>query len=151
MFRLSITVAAPLYALAALAAPVDEPYRFNDDRFTIVLIGASWCAPCLAELRSLSALADAAAPDHIVVAWDDPEVARRLASPAAHVEIANLAAARRWTARYARSAQGLPFSVMINGRAQQCAEWNRQLTAQAIGQMRKQCELASVPASRPPA
>jgi thiol-disulfide isomerase/thioredoxin len=45
-----------------------EPHR-------IVLLGARWCAPCMAEYAHLPELVRAAAPDRIVLAWIDRPIA----------------------------------------------------------------------------
>jgi thiol-disulfide isomerase/thioredoxin len=59
---LALSLAMPTSALGA------EPHR-------IVLLGARWCAPCMAEYAHLPELVRAAAPDRIVLAWIDRPIA----------------------------------------------------------------------------
>jgi len=64
---LSLTVSGTVNADAA-PATIGGEHR-------IVLFGARWCAPCMAEYRSLSEIIAAATPDHVVLAWVEKPIA----------------------------------------------------------------------------
>ncbi len=110
-------------AFAELADP-PKPHPAN----ALILFGANWCAPCLAELRELPALARGrgAGACH-------PGLARRRAPTA----LAELAGQRRderccrgrtgWRAAEGLSA-GLPYAVLLDGEGKRCAIWKGRMT-----------------------
>jgi thiol-disulfide isomerase/thioredoxin len=49
--------------------------RAQDSGRRVILLGARWCAPCMAEWRNLPRLAAMVAPDRIVLAWVDRPIA----------------------------------------------------------------------------
>jgi len=95
------------YHAVARTEPASSPRR-------IVLFGAHWCAPCRAELQALPALAAAAAPVPIVLAWIDrpPRTAfSQVPAPAA----------RALAKRIAGDGYGLPFAALLDADGTPCA------------------------------
>lgn len=109
----------PLLLLGGAAPAVHYPER------TVLLLVASWCAPCRVELAHIDEIARAAAPyDVRVLLVDDSKAGRRM--------VAALSPARRWlpdpaVAAPARAAllsrtPGLPYSVAIGPKGAICAD-----------------------------
>ena len=106
---------------------------------TIVLFGATWCAPCRVELRGLRDLAAAAPRINWIIAWDDNSLSRlRFARPAALREVTGSAAAAL-KARLAPDAAGYPFAVMLDAQGVRCAAWPGPLTPALVDRLRKEC------------
>ncbi|HWL46808.1 MAG TPA: hypothetical protein VNQ31_03750 [Sphingomonadaceae bacterium] len=140
MTRMSILALLGLFGLftpvlpAGSAAVGDAP----GDARLIMMFGARWCAPCMAEYRRLAALVPAAAPDRIALAWVDrpiappPAVARLVGSvPAAE--------ARRFARLIGGDGYGLPFAAMFDSAERPCAVWRGALDAAAIAGLRARC------------
>lgn len=108
----------------------------------IILFGASWCAPCLIEIRGLPQLAAAAAPDRLIVAWTDSGADRYLAAAPANVEPMAQGASRRMLASLAGDVAGLPFAVMLDRQGRRCAEWRAPLTPRDVARLRALCRNA---------
>lgn len=106
---------------------------------TVILFGASWCAPCLVEIRNLSKLAAAAAPDRVVVAWTDGAIRRLVPSPPANVELLEPDRARYLLEEMAGDVGGLPYAVMLDERDQRCAEWRAPLRPTDLHGFRALC------------
>jgi thiol-disulfide isomerase/thioredoxin len=145
MFRLSISVAIFAAAITSNLGHAETqagPAKDGAANRTILMFGASWCAPCIAELRDIATLASGASPDRIVVAWTDGGIRRyKLALPG-NVEIASGVDVQQMARRYASGTSGLPYSVMIDDRGGKCAEWKAGLTTEAIRQMRSTCTIS---------
>ncbi len=142
MVRLSISVAIFAAAITSNLGRAETHARSAKDdaaHRTILLFGASWCAPCITELRNIAALASSASPDRIVIAWTDGGIRRYKPVLPGNVEIAQNVDAQQLALRYASGIAGLPFSVMIDGQRRKCAEWKSELTPEAIRQMRVTC------------
>ncbi|WP_157081220.1 TlpA family protein disulfide reductase [Novosphingobium naphthalenivorans] len=123
-----ITVLSPLRAKA------------EDRSHTLVLFGASWCAPCIGELRNLDALAAAHGSGRIVIAWSDAGIeAIRFDRPET-VEVASMERANRLRAAYAPDIAGYPYAVMLDGQGRSCAQWARSVTPRALAEMRRICD-----------
>ncbi|MDE2405872.1 MAG: hypothetical protein KGM17_14480 [Sphingomonadales bacterium] len=125
----------PLSILVLLQATLLAPAPAAPAPMRLVLFGAVWCAPCRAELRNLPALAGAAAPQRITLAWID-----RPALPTT-AEVAQLPPAQ--AARLAREllgeGYGLPAAVMLDAGGRACAVLRAPLTPAAIAGLRKAC------------
>jgi thiol-disulfide isomerase/thioredoxin len=105
---------------------------------TIVLFGARWCAPCMAEYSNLPALAAAAAPDHIALAWVD----RKIAPPsAASLDLQSVAVdqARILAQSILGEGYGLPSSVMFDENGNACAIWHAPLHVSELTAFRAMC------------
>lgn len=113
---------AVLAALASGGAAPAVPYPEE----SVLLLVASWCAPCRGELAQLGEIVRAAAPYKVrVMLVDDSKAGRRM--------VAALPPAHRWTpppSTYAAARSellsrtpGLPYSVVINGNGSLCADW----------------------------
>lgn len=138
MARLSISELI-LMAFAIVAAPGQT--RAADSGRTLVLFGASWCAPCVAELRRMGSLSAAATPgDRIVIAWDDSSIESMRFDRPANVEVASVQRAQRLRAVYAGDIAGYPYAVMLDVRGQPCSRWSRAVTREAMDAMRSECE-----------
>ena len=122
---------------AAAAAPAPQyPER------TLLLLVASWCAPCYAELARLDEIARAARPFQVrVLLVDDGARSRAM--------VRGIDAARRWEPpgdemRRVRSdiwqrTAGLPFSVVTDSKGRVCAEQNGGLDSGRTLALVKRC------------
>lgn len=119
-------------------AHADGPGAENP-KHRILLFGASWCAPCIKELRSMGKLASAAKPDRIVIVWTDGGIRRYRVPSYQNVEIASDTQGRMLVSKFTSGSAGLPYSVMIDERDRKCAEWNKSLTPDAMTVMRNIC------------
>lgn len=108
------------------------------DRRTIILFGASWCAPCQTELRQLPALATAAAPDGLTVAWIDRPPPSRLVTDNLNVSVLSAGEAGRKFRAIVGENQGLPVSVILEG-SRVCGIRRRPLTLQSLQTLRNSC------------
>lgn len=141
MFRLSISVAIFAAAITSNMGLADTPVEKADaPKHVILMFGASWCAPCIAELRDIAGLASAAAPARIKVIWSDGRIGGYKLPALRNVEIASDTDMQRMTRQYASGISGLPFSVMLNEQGRKCSEWKAQLTSEAIKWMRATCD-----------
>lgn len=120
----------------------------ESERRSLVLFGASWCAPCIAELRNMEAIAASMPGGRIVIAWNDSGISRfRFARPA-NVELASPARARALKAELAGDAAGYPYAVMLDGEGRVCARWRRGVTSDAVAAMRRECDKARARAAQ---
>ena len=146
MFRLSIIAAIFAAAITSGSGHAETqatPANNGAAHRTILMFGASWCAPCIAELRNIVALASGASPDRIMVVWTDRGIRRYKLTLPGNVEIASGEEVQQIAHQYASGITGLPYSVMIDGERRQCAEWRFGLTAEAIRQMRSTCAVGA--------
>ncbi len=108
---LSLPLAALL--LGATEAPEAGPKE------SILLMVASWCAPCHAELRRLGEISGAAAPWSVrVVPHDDDwaTMAMMEGVPKGQRLMADRATIEQWTGQ----TRGLPFSVAVDADGKVC-------------------------------
>lgn len=112
------------------------------DRGQVILLGARWCAPCMAEWRDLGALVEAARPDKVVLAWVD----RPIPPPpglAGQVAILPVEQARALALKLGGEGYGLPmatyFPANVPGSAVPCAPWRAPLRPDNLGALRKLC------------
>ena len=145
MFRLSTCIAAIVLALASSGGQAQSAAgaaRNTAPPRTILMFGASWCAPCIAEVRDIAPLAAGARPDRIVIVWNDRAIGRVARSLPDNVAIASPEDAARMADRYAKGVAGLPYNVMIGAQGRKCAELNAPLSVEAIKRMRQSCDAA---------
>jgi thiol-disulfide isomerase/thioredoxin len=104
----------------------------------IVLLGARWCAPCMAEWRELPQLAARLAPDRIVLAWVDRPIA---VPPALAGQVSAMPAdeARALAVRYGGQGFGLPMAVMIDEHGRSCSPWRRPLRPEDLAEFFRMC------------
>jgi thiol-disulfide isomerase/thioredoxin len=136
------TIALILLSIAAGSFAARAQVRdgqVSEKGHTLVLFGASWCAPCIAEVRAIGALAAVASPDRIVIAWTDAGVEKIPIVRPANVEIAAPERAHALWRAYSQGAAGYPFSVMLDDAGKRCAHWARPLSPEAVGAMRRTC------------
>ena len=134
MRGLSILALMAAAALPGEGATPGAPPRGH----VIVMFGARWCAPCMAEYRGLSALAAAAAPDRLALAWID----RPIAPPpelAPTVDALPPGDARRLAETALGEGYGLPSSAMLDSSGHACALWRSPLHPDDLKAMRLQC------------
>jgi thiol-disulfide isomerase/thioredoxin len=134
MYRKSIakTFIMPLLLLAAPAS-AEGPKDL-----TLILFGAHWCAPCRAEVRDLPALADAAEPARLLIAWLDRKPAGLPANIGGRWSVLTPPDARRLWEGLGDKARGLPTAVLLDDE-RPCAEWHGGVTPQEIGKMKASC------------
>lgn len=105
----------------------------------VVLFGANWCAPCLDELRTLPALAQAAAPMRIVLAWTDGAPVRLWREWPANAEQLPVADAVRTIERLGGQTAGLPYAVLVDGQGRRCADRRGGVTPERIAALKARC------------
>ena len=103
----------------------------------LILFGARWCAPCLAELRDLGSLASAAHPQVLVLAWVDHPIHRLAAAKGVDVMPPDMAQAL--AERAAGRSYGLPLAVMTDAAGKPCAVRHARVLPSDIAAMRVQC------------
>lgn len=133
MPRLSINLILFLVLLCGSARAKEQMER------RIVLFGASWCAPCLVEIRELSHLAAAAAPDRLIIAWTDTGADGYLATLPANVERVERRTAQHMLESLGGDAAGLPYAVMLDAQGRRCAEWRAPLKPRDVARLRALC------------
>lgn len=136
MLATAAVVAGPIAAEAPAHAPPTSKI-VTERRF--VMFGASWCAPCIAELRDITAIAGAARPDRVVIAWTDRGIRNYRRPLPTNVEIAPLPVAKDLSRQFASGGIGLPYTVLLDERSRKCAAINVRLTAGVIGALRRAC------------
>lgn len=127
----------PVCAAQQPAAPAD----------TLLLVVASWCAPCHGELRALDAIAAAARPARtLVVAYDDTRATRAMLRAIApdHRWPVNTPAQRQIRRQLVRDAVGLPYAVLTDARGDPCATSNQGLNADRVRRLRQGCAAAKL-------
>jgi thiol-disulfide isomerase/thioredoxin len=129
-----------LVASTSSAAAAEPAPRYPER--TVLLLVASWCAPCYAELARLDEIASAARPLQVrVLLVDDGARSRAM--------VRGIDAARRWEPQgdemrrvradiWQRTA-GLPFSVATDGTGRICAEQNGGLDTKRTLALVKRC------------
>jgi len=143
MFRLStsaVIFAAAIISNMGLAEPLPGPPKAEPTKHVILMFGASWCVPCIVELRNIDALASSANPDRIKIIWSDGGIRGYKLPSSGDVEIISGTDTQRMMQQYASDASGLPYSVMLNEQGRKCAEWKTPLTSEAIKWMRATCD-----------
>jgi len=113
--------------------------RAEDGR-QIVLLGARWCAPCMAEWRDLHRSVAAVAPERLVLGWIDGAIP---VPPDLIGQVGVMPPAQALT--LARGALGegfgLPAAVMIGGAGRVCAVWRGVLRPEGLMALREGCEV----------
>jgi thiol-disulfide isomerase/thioredoxin len=120
----------------ALPSPARAGNEVSERR--IILLGARWCAPCMAEWRNLPRLAAMVAPDRIVLAWID----RPIPVPPAlapQVSAAPVVEAQALAVKYGGQGFGLPMATIIDGRDKACAVWRRPLHPENVKEFYQAC------------
>ena len=143
MSRLS-TAAFSLLLVAAgsPAAAAQERAAAGQNRAeadTLLLFGASWCAPCVAELRSLRPIAEQTAPAKVLIVWQDNGIARLVPPSLGNVALAGPEEAQKLTSQFSATGGGLPFAVMIDAAGRACAQHRGPLTPQNAAAMARSC------------
>jgi hypothetical protein len=133
--RTTLAMALTLFAVPTAAA-AGEPAT---PAHTIILIGADWCAPCVAELRDLPALARAAAPARLVLAWTDHSARLPVEAVQLGVTQVSAAMAREMVARYDERHSGLPMAVMLRNDGTACGMLRQRLSREGIAAMLRSC------------
>ena len=131
-----MTIAAAILSGAPVLSQSDDPFRGER---AIILFGASWCAPCRAELRRLPELAKAAAPDRIEIAWIDRAPPASAAATGTNVGIVPATEASRRFEKIAGSNQGLPVSAMLDGKGRVCGLAREPATVSVIWKLKGSC------------
>lgn len=106
-------------------------------RSRLILFGARWCAPCVAELRELEALATAVQPQSLMLAWIDHPI--RALPVAKAIETIQPNFARDLAERTAGLGYGLPLAVMTDATGKPCALRRARVHPADIAALRAQC------------
>lgn len=141
MYRKSIAAfSCSLLVWASAAIAGEAPQR----DWKLVLFGAQWCAPCRLEIRELAALAEAAKPARLQLAWIDRKPTNLPAPPPGGWSVSPPAEARRLMASAAPSARGLPMAILFDG-TRACAVREGPITVLDLRGMKDSCRVQSLP------
>lgn len=133
-----LSIAGLLLLPAVLAVSQPRAQSLQHER-TLVLFGASWCAPCIAEVRDIASLASAVRPGRILIAWADDGIGRIRFERPENVELASPQQARSMAAVHRAGFAGYPYAVMLDEKGRKCAQWRGQLTLEVVAEMRGNC------------
>ena len=133
-----MSIIGPILLSFVLEATPSQAQSETSER-TLVLFGASWCAPCIAEVHDIASLAAAARPERVLIAWTDDGIERIRFDRPDNVELASPQRARGLATAYGAGIVGYPYSVMLDGQGRKCAQWRRRLTPEAVPRMRRSC------------
>ncbi len=125
-----------LYGIFLAASPLHAQPVAEGGR--VILLGARWCAPCMAEWRDLASLVVVAKPDQVVLAWVD----RPISPPASlngKVAVMPLAQARELALRLGGEGFGLPMTAYTPAGMQACPPWRAPLHPRDLESLRKLC------------
>jgi len=125
-----------LYGIFLAASPLHAQTTAEGGR--VILLGARWCAPCMAEWRDLALLVNAAKPDQVVLAWVDRPISPP-ASLAGKVAVMPSAQARELALRLGGEGFGLPMATYAPARMQACPPWRASLHPRDLEGLRKLC------------
>jgi len=126
------------------APPVAIRLDGKNSRLTgpaVVILWANWCAPCMAELKRMPALRDAAAPMKVAtLALGEPEEAKRFAE-AEQLDLGEAFAdpdepdkiLARW------GSHTLPFAVAIDGQGKVCGRKHGLLGTDQLREWAQKC------------
>ena len=120
--------------------PVQAKHEQGGTGFTAVMFGASWCAPCVAELRRLPELAAAASPGQIVIAWIDRQPGMRGRELPDNVRIISPDEASRKFAAISEGNQGLPVTVMFDAAGRRCGILRKPADVSSLRRLKEDCE-----------
>jgi thiol-disulfide isomerase/thioredoxin len=123
--------------LLALSSPAQAQSKGPGRQ--IILLGARWCAPCMAEWRNLPRLAAMLAPDRIVLAWVDRPIPVPV-TLAPQVSAIPAAEAQALAVKYGGQGFGLPMATLIDGRGEACPVWRRPLRPEDVGDFYRTCQ-----------
>ncbi|WP_343615179.1 hypothetical protein [Novosphingobium sp.] len=116
--------------------------RAQDSGRRVILLGARWCAPCMAEWRNLPRLAAMVAPDRIVLAWVDRPIA---VPPALASQVTTMPAAeaQALAVRYGGQGFGLPMAAIVDAQGHACPVWRRPLRPEDVADFYRTCRAPS--------
>lgn len=104
----------------------------------VILLGARWCAPCMAEWRDLAVLVAAAKPDQVVLAWVDRPIPPPPAL-AGQVAVMPHAQAQELAQSLGGEGFGLPMAAYVPAGQRPCAPWRAPLRPKDLESLRKLC------------
>lgn len=141
---LSNACAAGFAGLALLAAPAltAEPEDRALPAHALILFGANWCAPCLAELRELPAHAAAVAPAPVLLAWTDGAPRPLWSVWPTNAQLVPEGEGAGLLARLGGRTAGLPYVVMLDREGRLCADLRGKLTAARLAALKARCAQA---------
>jgi len=137
--NLAIALMAGLGALLSGGTSRADPAPPALPPHALILFGANWCAPCLAELRDLPAHADAIAPAPVLLAWTDGAPRRLWRNWPANARIVPPGESPALLARIGGRTAGLPYVALLDGAGRLCADLRGKLSASRLAEMRARC------------
>lgn len=138
MLKLSIACVAVLSATSVCAESGGVAHDLREPH--LVLYGAWWCAPCVAEYRDLPALVLAVRPARIVLAWMD----RPAPVPAGlsdHVESLPVGRAKLSASKHLGEGFGLPSAALVGASGALCHVWRERVRVAEVARLVRSCRL----------
>jgi len=134
-----------LAGLALLAAPAmtAEGAARAMPAHALILFGANWCAPCLAELRDLPDHAAAMAPAPVLLAWTDGAPRPLWPTWPANAHLLPAGEGAALLARIGGRTAGLPYVAMLDGEGRLCADLRGKLDAARLAALKARCAEAA--------
>lgn len=109
---------------------------------SVVVFGASWCAPCRTELKNLYSLSRSAPMLTWVLAWDDDSLSQIPFHRPDNYRQVQGDATRALKRQVAPDTAGYPFAVMLDHKGVRCAQWSGPLSESALEKMLASCASA---------
>lgn len=138
MRRTSILFNVISFIFLAIMVPASLQAQSEATGRRIILLGARWCAPCMAEWRNLPRLAAMVAPDRIVLAWVDRPIA---VPPGLAPQVTTMPApeAQALAVRHGGQGFGLPMAVIMDAQGKACPLWRRPLRPEDVTDFYRTC------------
>jgi len=105
----------------------------------LILFGANWCAPCLAELRDLPAWGTAMAPALVLIAWTEGQPPMLWRQWPGNARLLAPGEAAPLLGQIGGKTAGLPYVALLDAEGKLCAELRGKLNPARLEAMKARC------------